>query len=49
MLTGGRKSLMFILLAFYTPNGVTIVVLLLVVLESDMEVRYAQMGINIYI
>jgi superfamily II DNA helicase RecQ len=41
--------LIFILPAFCTPDGVTIVVLPLVALESNMEVRYAQMGIDAYV
>lgn len=47
--TGGGKSLTFMLPAFCTPDGVTIVVTPLVALENDMEERCGRMGIDGYI
>ncbi|CAM1507686.1 Fc.00g073270.m01.CDS01, partial [Cosmosporella sp. VM-42] len=47
--TSGGKSLTFILPAFYTPTGVTIVISPLVALQNDMDVRCAKMGIDAYV
>ncbi|RKL22022.1 hypothetical protein BFJ72_g14786 [Fusarium proliferatum] len=47
--TGGGKSLTFMLPAFCTPDGMTIVVTPLVALENDMEERCRKMGIDGYV
>lgn len=44
--TGGGKSLTFMLAAYCTPDGVTIVIAPLVALEDDMEQRCVRMGID---
>ena len=45
MPTSARKSVLFILLAFVEPEGVTIVVVVLKALRRDMIYRYEQTGI----
>ncbi|PON20110.1 hypothetical protein TGAM01_v211033 [Trichoderma gamsii] len=47
--TGGGKSLTFMLPAFCTPDGMTIVVTPLLALEGDMVRRCGQMGIDAYV
>ncbi|KAH7147245.1 hypothetical protein DER46DRAFT_515202, partial [Fusarium sp. MPI-SDFR-AT-0072] len=47
--TGGGKSLIFILPAYYMPNRVIVVIMLLVLLEDNIAARYLGLGINIYI
>lgn len=47
--TGGGKSLTFMLPAYCTPDGMTIVVTPLVALENDMNTRCAKMGIDSYV
>lgn len=47
--TGGGKSLTFMLLAYCTADGVTIVITPLVALENDMEQRCIRMGIDGYV
>jgi superfamily II DNA helicase RecQ len=47
--TGGGKSLTFILLAYYMPDGVMVVVTPLVALENDIVQRCERMGIDAYI
>ncbi|KAI8682258.1 hypothetical protein NCS56_00348100 [Fusarium sp. Ph1] len=46
--TGGGKSLTFMLPAYCTPDGVTVVVTPLVALQDDMAGRCAKMGIDAY-
>lgn len=46
--TGGGKSLTFMLPAFCTPEGVTVVITPLVALRNDMDGRCAKMGIDAY-
>ena len=47
--TGGGKSLTFMLPAYCVPDGVTVVVTPLVVLENDMVQRCGRLGIDAYI
>jgi superfamily II DNA helicase RecQ len=47
--TGGGKSLTFMLPAYCTPDGVTVVITPLVSLENDMVARCVKMGIDAYI
>ncbi|GKU13616.1 unnamed protein product [Fusarium langsethiae] len=47
--TGGGKSLTFMLPAYCTPDGVTVVITPLVALENDMAVRCAKLGIDAYV
>ncbi|KAL3595876.1 hypothetical protein FPOAC2_10246 [Fusarium poae] len=47
--TGGGKSLTFMLPAYCTPDGVTVVITPLVALEDDMAVRCAKLGIDAYV
>ncbi|RTE68127.1 hypothetical protein BHE90_017496, partial [Fusarium euwallaceae] len=46
--TGGGKSLTFMLPAYCTPDGVTVVITPLVSLQDDMAARCAKMGIDAY-
>jgi superfamily II DNA helicase RecQ len=45
MPTGGGKSMLFMVPAFTAPSGTTVVVVLLVVLQADMQQRCQQLGI----
>lgn len=47
--TGGGKSLIFMLPAYCMPDGMMIVVTLLVALENDMNMQYAKIGIDSYV
>ncbi|KAI8394943.1 hypothetical protein FOFC_21656, partial [Fusarium oxysporum] len=47
--TGGGKSLTFMLPAYCTPDGVTVVVTPLVSLENDMVRRCIKLGIDAYV
>ncbi|OBS16245.1 hypothetical protein FPOA_13049 [Fusarium poae] len=47
--TGGGKSLTFMLPAYCTPDGVTVVVTPLVALQDDMAVRCSKLGIDAYV
>ncbi|KAL1844470.1 hypothetical protein VTK73DRAFT_2461 [Phialemonium thermophilum] len=47
--TGGGKSLTFMLLAYCTLDGVTVVITPLVSLEDDMAGRCSKMGIDAYV
>ncbi|KAL9572228.1 hypothetical protein ACKAV7_003641 [Fusarium commune] len=47
--TGGGKSLTFMLPAYCTPDGVTVVITPLVSLQDDMAVRCQRLGIDAYI
>jgi superfamily II DNA helicase RecQ len=46
MPTGSGKSLTFMLLAYYSPGGVTIVIVPLTALEGDMVRRYKESSIK---
>ena len=46
MRTGGGKSLMFMLPAFCSVGGVTVVVVPLISLRSDLERRCKEIGLN---
>ena len=43
--TGGGKSLSFILPAWSSPRGISIVVVLLIILRADILERCRQLGI----
>jgi superfamily II DNA helicase RecQ len=45
MLTGGRKSLLFMLLAWAEQGGTTVVMILLIALRGDMMQRCKLLGI----
>ena len=47
--TGGGKSLTYMLPAYCTPDGVTVVITPLVSLQDDMAARCAMMGIDAYV
>ncbi|EMT67217.1 Putative ATP-dependent DNA helicase Q1, partial [Fusarium odoratissimum] len=47
--TGGGKSLTFMLPAYCTPDGVTVVITPLVALENDMVGRCIKLGIDAYV
>jgi superfamily II DNA helicase RecQ len=46
MPTSSSKSLIFMLLAYYLPSRVTIVVVLLIALEGDIVRRYKESDIK---
>ena len=45
--TGEEKNLTFMLLAFYNSNGMTVVVVSLIVLKQDMARQYRGLGIKV--
>ncbi|KAF5500003.1 ATP-dependent DNA helicase Q-like 3 [Colletotrichum aenigma] len=47
--TGGSKSVLFMLPAFCSPDGVTVVVMLLVALQTDLYRRYVKAGITSHV
>lgn len=44
--TGGEKSLLFILPAYYSRNGITVIIVPLIALRQDMKRRYEEIGIR---
>lgn len=46
MPTGGDKSMLFIVPAFTTLDGITVVVVLLIALQIDMQRQCQQLGIS---
>ncbi|KAK1992557.1 hypothetical protein LX36DRAFT_588186, partial [Colletotrichum falcatum] len=46
---GSRKSILFILLAFYLPKGVTIIITPLILLQVDLYIRYTKARISLIV
>lgn len=46
MPTGSDKSMLFIVPAFTILDGITVVVVLLITLQIDMQRQYQQLGIS---